>query len=257
MGNKRSFRVDFKEFIERCKTENQYDDFIFFEETYKNLTTKTKMQCKKCGDIFYRKPSNHLSLKPTCGKCCGTKQHTKETFIEEANKKHNNKFSYEKVVYVNNKVPVIITCPIHGDFKQRPDDHLKGVGCSGCSGLKKKTTEEFIKDAVKIHGDLYDYSLVDYQNNQKKVKIICKKHGVFEQKPNLHLSQKCGCSKCLYKNETLTGKSISDLLNIEEPKKKRLFINKGDIRTCIVDFYFKHKGKTIMVEYNGSQHYAD
>lgn len=41
--------------------------------------------------------------------------------------------------------------------------------------------EEFILDAVKIHGNKYDYSLVEYTNCKTKVKIICKKHGVFEQ----------------------------------------------------------------------------
>jgi len=60
--------------------------------------------------------------------------------------------------------------------------------------MKRKTTEEFIKDAQKIHGDKYDYSLVDYKTAIKKVKIICKEHGIFEQTPNSH--SKCGCMKC-------------------------------------------------------------
>jgi len=34
---------------------------------------------------------------------------------------------------------------------------------------KKKTTEEFIKDAKKIHGDKYDYSLAIYENSKKKI----------------------------------------------------------------------------------------
>ena len=41
-------------------------------------------------------------------------------------------------------------------------------------------TQIFITKAKAIHGDLYDYSLVDYINNKTKVKIICSKHGVFE-----------------------------------------------------------------------------
>ena len=48
---------------------------------------------------------------------------------------------------------------------------------------------------MKIHGDIYDYSLVDYKNTNTKVKIICKIHGEFEQKPNYHI-QGNGCPKC-------------------------------------------------------------
>ena len=44
---------------------------------------------------------------------------------------------------------------------------------------KKKTTEQFIKDARLVHGDKYDYSLVEYVNNSTKLIIICKAHGEF------------------------------------------------------------------------------
>lgn len=53
----------------------------------------------------------------------------------------------------------------------------------------------FIEKARKIHGDKYDYSLVDYKNNKTKVKIICKLHGVFLQTPDSHLRGR-GCPKC-------------------------------------------------------------
>ena len=61
--------------------------------------------------------------------------------------------------------------------------------------MKKKTTEEFISDAKKVHGDRYDYSMVDYSGNRTKVKIICPIHGVFEQVPYVHLNGN-GCNKC-------------------------------------------------------------
>lgn len=66
----------------------------------------------------------------------------------------------------------------------------------------KKTTEEFINDAKNIHGNKYDYSLVNYKNCKVKIKIICNKHGVFEQTPDGHLSGR-GCYKC-------SGKRIKD-----------------------------------------------
>ena len=60
---------------------------------------------------------------------------------------------------------------------------------------KKLTTEEFIGKAQQIHSQKYDYELVDYKNAHTKVKIICPKHGIFEQLPNNHL-RKNGCKKC-------------------------------------------------------------
>jgi len=58
-------------------------------------------------------------------------------------------------------------------------------------------TESFIKKSIEMHGDLYDYSLVDYKNSHEKVKIICKEHGIFEQIPHNHLAGRI-CEKCSY-----------------------------------------------------------
>lgn len=61
---------------------------------------------------------------------------------------------------------------------------------------RRKTIEEFLKQCIDKHGNKYDYSLVKYINGDTKIKIICDKHGVFEQKPKIHLKQ-TGCLKCL------------------------------------------------------------
>ena len=53
----------------------------------------------------------------------------------------------------------------------------------------------FAEKAKKVHSDKYDYSLVEYKSAKTKVKIICNKHGVFEQTPSNHLSGK-GCRFC-------------------------------------------------------------
>lgn len=60
---------------------------------------------------------------------------------------------------------------------------------------KKLTTEEFIERARKVHGDRYDYSFVEYIGNQNKVKILCDKHKLFEQRPSAHMMG-MGCKKC-------------------------------------------------------------
>lgn len=61
--------------------------------------------------------------------------------------------------------------------------------------MKRLTTEQFIEKAKQVHGNRYDYSLVVYNGLKNKVKIICKKHGVFEQQAGNHLMKK-GCSDC-------------------------------------------------------------
>jgi len=60
---------------------------------------------------------------------------------------------------------------------------------------RKLTTSIFKDRSIKIHGDRYGYSKVKYVNNHSKVKIICEKHGLFEQIPKDHLNG-FNCSKC-------------------------------------------------------------
>jgi len=61
---------------------------------------------------------------------------------------------------------------------------------------KKLTTKEWKQRAQYIHGEKYDYSKVVYHSINTKVCIICPTHGEFWQKPNNHVSGKCGCPKC-------------------------------------------------------------
>lgn len=69
---------------------------------------------------------------------------------------------------------------------------------------ERLTTTQFIAKAKAIHGDKYDYSLVEYIRNCTKVKIICKVHGVFEQTPLNHLMGK-GCAKCYRPNASINN----------------------------------------------------
>jgi hypothetical protein len=63
----------------------------------------------------------------------------------------------------------------------------------------KLTQEQFINKANSKHDNYYDYSLVNYTKAQTKVKIICPKHGEFEQQPNNHLFGQ-GCVWCMGDN---------------------------------------------------------
>jgi len=125
-------------------------------------------------------------------------------FIEKVKNIHKNMdgtplYDYSKVKYVKAIEKVIIICKKHGDFIQKPCNHLRS-GCSECGKIKnseyfRSTTEEFIEKSIKIHGDKYDYSQVEYKTNMDKINIVCKIHGVFLQSPSKHLDGQ-GCKEC-------------------------------------------------------------
>jgi conserved hypothetical protein len=125
---------------------------------------------------------------------------TTQDFIEKARKVHGDKYDYSCTEYKGARYNVDIRCKIHGVFTQMATNHLGGKGCKECSRIKvakdqTSNTEEFIKKARNVHGDKYDYSLVDYKNNRTQVEIICKIHGSFLQIPSGHLDGK-GCKEC-------------------------------------------------------------
>ena len=128
--------------------------------------------------------------------------------------KHGYKYDYSLVKYKNNNTKIEIICKEHGVFTQTPGSHLNN-GCPKCVGLQRKTTNEFILDAIAVHKNKYDYSLVDYKNNRTKIHIICKEHGIFKQTPNDHLTG-YGCYEC--------GKLVTSRSNTTE------FIEKANIK---------------------------
>ena len=95
-----------------------------------------------------------------------------EEFIKAAQEVHGNKYDYSLVNYKRMDIKVRIICPIHGEFEITPERHLHSkTGCPLC-GLKQGTKESFIEKAKQIHGDKYDYSLVEYKAYLKKVQKI-------------------------------------------------------------------------------------
>ena len=121
-------------------------------------------------------------------------------FINDAKNIHGNKYDYSKVDYKNKATKVCIICSKHGEFWQTPKNHLNGANCPKCANElrgknRRMTKEEFIRRAREVHGWKYDYSKVEYVNYEKKVCIICSKHGEFWQTPHSHLDGQC-CPKC-------------------------------------------------------------
>jgi len=189
-----SIRLTSKIFIIRSKIiHKEKYDYSLVE--YINRGKKVKIICPIHG-VFEQLAGDHLGGHgcTKCRKSNGLLKNT-EQFIKEAIEKYGDKYGYEKVIYINAKTKVIIICPIHGDFEQTPNNHLFGKGCQICAGNIKKDICQFVKEAVKKHGDLYSYLKAIYVNRRTKVIITCSVHGDFEQAPSDHLSGQ-GCLKC-------------------------------------------------------------
>jgi hypothetical protein len=141
---------------------------------------------------------------------------TKETWLVKVLDRHPenaDKYDYSQVVYKNADTKVIIRCKKHDwNFEQVPYSHLAGAGCKKCSDEKepynKDTKETWLTRVLDRHperADKYDYSLVEYKDSKTKVSIICSKHGVFQQPPQVHMNH--GCNKCGFDSSTAKNSS--------------------------------------------------
>lgn len=130
---------------------NKYD---YSKTKYIKSKIKVTIICKKHGE-FNQLPTSHLRG-DGCPICAGVKKSTTSDFIKKAHKVHKNRYNYDLVKYINNKIKVKIICSEHGKFEQRPDDHLKGVGCAICSG-NVMNTAIFVENSKRIHGDRYRF----------------------------------------------------------------------------------------------------
>lgn len=117
-------------------------------------------------------------------------------FVEEALKVHGDRYDYSLVAFGVRRDKVNIVCKDHGKFLQSVSSHLSGRGCPECAKESRFLGEAaFIERAKSIHGQRYDYSLVNYEHSLKYVDIVCETHGLFRQKPFTHM-RGSGCPKC-------------------------------------------------------------
>ena len=151
----------------------------------------------------------------------------KESFIEKSNKKHNGKYNYSKVEYINSQRKVCIICPEHGEFWQTPVAHVRGHGCPICSNHKRGkhtvNTENLIERCMKVHNNKYSYEKTKYIDANTKICVTCPVHGDFHILPFNHLGGQ-GCPKC--KGRNLTQQEVIN-------KFKEIHSNKYDYSKVI------------------------
>ena len=249
-------RMTTEEFIKRAR-EIHGDKYDYSKTIYKNIMTKVCIICPEHGE-FKQTPNDHLNRKRNCPKCVHRSyKKTTEEFIEEARAVHGNRYDYSKVVYEREDDKVCIICPKHGEFWQSPHRHLFGQKCPKCANEingknKRLSLDTFVKKAMEIHGNRYDYSKVEYKTTDTPVCIICPEHGEFWQAPHNHIGQKQGCPKC---SKSHMEKEISLFLDensvrYEEQKKFPWLKYK---RRLSLDFYLPDYD--IAIECQGEQHF--
>lgn len=139
----------------------------------------------------------------------------KEKYIAKALDVHSGLYDYSKTQFRTVKDKCIVTCRKHGDFTVTMDNHINNhVGCPKCSGKYNYTNEEWINQARKIHGNVYDYTKTNYISSKNNVIIICHKkddfgheHGEFVVRAGNHLSG-IGCPRCSKKHKMSTEEFI-------------------------------------------------
>lgn len=207
-------RLAQEEFIKRAM--DLHPEYSYQKALYKNNKTKVTITCPIHGDFEVR-PDSFLKG-AGCIKCSGKNKSTNGKFVAKAMKVHNGFFSYEKTEYKGANKKVVVTCPIHGDFEVKANNHLMGMNCAKCTSegivhkitplpqknpsTKKLTRDAFLIKAREIHGWKYDYAKTEYKNGREKVIVTCPEHGDFQISPYKHLSG-VGCPSCA-KNKPLT-----------------------------------------------------
>lgn len=152
------------------------DKYDYSKIDYVDMRTKVCVVCSKHGEFMIQPQS--LLAGHGC-QLCGREQ-SMETMLE----KKGVLFSMQSKELVDKA----------NATKLARYGQLRAPG----SGRKRMTFDEFIQKAREVHGDTYDYSNVVMNGTNKKVDIICPKHGVFQQTPNKHLSgHGCNHPECV------------------------------------------------------------
>lgn len=135
-----------KEFCKK-KYNGKYD---YSKADFSSVKKKTTVICKEHGE-FQIDYDHHFNINIRCPLCSCPCRDTK-SFKKEATKVHKGFYNYDKVIYKNSHNKVIITCPIHGDFEQSPNAHLRGQGCPKCANnrviLEETVTELLEKENI-------------------------------------------------------------------------------------------------------------
>jgi hypothetical protein len=238
-------------FIKRARARHgiKYDYSL---SNYVAYNKPVKIVCPIHGEFLQKPFVHYVSNCPKCGR-----RYSTEEFIKRSKEVHKQAYDYSKVIYKGVFVPVTLICKKHDKaFQITPDNHIfSKQGCPLCGSGKHRTNGDFIQLAKEVHGDLYDYSLVEYKSATKKVDIICKVHGIFKQQPDCHLNRSNGCPSCKVrsKGEECIVEELSKLIPGEEVLRQYSDQNCRYKLPLRFDFFLPKRN--LAIEYDGEQHF--
>lgn len=194
------------------------DRFGYQKVKYQASDKPVKIYCKKCKKFFMQAPIVHLKSKYGCSNCFyKTTRLGKEHFVAQAKKLHGDLFGYDKVKYTNARVAVKIYCnECNKYFRQKPEAHLKGCGCTRCYRNDKRayTTESFIEEAKRVHGNNYQYDKTKYVQRNVHIDVYCNRcKTYFSQRPWVHLKYS-GCPNGCYRPSKGIFTKAAKLFNV-------------------------------------------
>ena len=134
MGGK---RVTTEIFIERSNELHSFK-YDYSESVFTSVREKIRIKCKEHG-YFEQRASAHMTDGQGCPVCRRIKSSntkinkTSKTILEKFKEVHGETYLYDDFVYNGDRKLSIITCRIHGNFKQAPNAHRVGKGCSECA----------------------------------------------------------------------------------------------------------------------------
>jgi hypoxanthine phosphoribosyltransferase len=174
---------------------------------------------------------------------------------------HGTYYDYNLVhTNVETTDDVTIICPTHGKFQINSNNHLSGKGCSKCKVenttlVKRSERMNFIIQANERFEFKYNYEQMNFIDMNHPIQILCPKHGLFTNTPNIHLNHSNGCPKCADSNmikrlinTTIQGHGISCV--IEKTFDGCLGVN---LKPLTFDFYIP--SHNMCIEYFGIHHY--
>lgn len=236
-----------EDFILRAleKHGDKYDYSLLPDEF--NSKDKVSIICHN-HSVFLMNADNHLSRGSHCPLCAKINKSIKNRQpLEYFQKLITEKFpelQIDYTGYVDSMSIVKSICPHHGESFRRVKDILRSnYQCNECSktgrGLnRRKSEEEFITKAKDVHGDTYDYSLVEFESFGNPVIILCAKHGEFNQTPTVHIKG-FGCKRCADEYVgSLKRKPVEDLPD---------WLFKDKYSKPLLDTYVKSSGKITFV----------
>jgi Zn finger protein HypA/HybF involved in hydrogenase expression len=235
-----------QQFLDRCISTHG-TKFDYSMAKYVNSITKVTIKCNTCDHVWQVTPNNFLNnhTKSGCPECKRIKQIGRDVkstseIISEIKLAHGNRLLYDRLVYVNSNIKVVVGCKVHGYFEKWPNDLKNGSGCPRCSG-NKVIPEEFLNEMSNKHTN-FDFSKFVYISAKTKSTVICSIHGEFLQTPSglKNAKPNYGCAKCSAKLQLSTriaNGTIRNPKDISEYEKYRKMVWKISNQQFIEHYY--------------------